>query len=157
MKKISIYNLFLIFFTLLISGVAKAEQSSNLANLQQGVIIAPCMYALLNGETVPQAYHIVMEQQGSDLTFTVDSVELAKEGECNDYTAPIQEAGKLDLDADSIIPIGCEDINNSIADAIKNAMSDSENEQSDLVSSILSTTLDNSLEEASYTCESISD
>jgi len=124
MKKITRIKILFTIYSLLFSGVTFAEQNSNLANLQQGVIIAPCMYALLNGETEPKAYNVVMNQEGNSLTFTVGSVELAKQGECENYSAPIEQAGSLGLDSDSIIPIGCEDINSSIANAIKGAMSD---------------------------------
>ncbi len=159
-------------FTLLLSGNTLAVQNSSLANLQQGVIIAPCMYALLNGETEPQAYNIVMNQENDALTFIVSSVELAEPDECNEYSAPIKEAGSLGLDADDIIPLGCEDINNSIADAIENAMSDinsSQQEESvdsqedldglenlgELVTSLITDAIDSSLIEAAYTCESV--
>ena len=145
-------------FSLLLSGITFAGQNSNLANLQQGVIIAPCMYALLNGETEPQAYNVVMTQEGNSLTFSITSVELARQGECDDYSAPIAQAGSLGLDTDAIIPIGCEDINNSIAEEMEAAISDldfSEEDEftSSLINSILSEVTGKSLEQGSYICD----
>jgi hypothetical protein len=158
MKKIHASTVIVALFSLILSGVTSAGQNSNLANLQQGVIIAPCMYALLNGETEPQAYNIVMSQEGDSLTFSITSVELAKQGECDDYSAPTQQAGSLGLNADAIIPIGCEDINNSIAAEMKDAISDLDfSEENDfangLIDSIMSEVTGKSLEQGSYICD----
>ncbi|MFK5986656.1 MAG: hypothetical protein QM479_14705 [Pseudomonadota bacterium] len=156
MKINFVLKLFCLMFGLSISGVSFAQQGSNLANFQQGFILSPCMYALLNGETKPRAYNVVMKQIDDSLTFTVDSVELAKEGECDEYSPPIDTAASLGLNMDDIIPEGCEDINGSIKDVFDNislGLDESDNAIANSVGTLITNAISSGFDNASYSCD----